>query len=77
MLLAPAALHAQSLAKRLDSRLDAAPFNRQLWGIALVDDRGRLLYGRNADRLFIPASNTKIVVAAAAFRDASASDCRL
>jgi serine-type D-Ala-D-Ala carboxypeptidase/endopeptidase (penicillin-binding protein 4) len=55
-------LHAQSLAKRLDARLDAPPFNRQLWGVALVDDRGRLLYGRNPERLFIPASNTKLVV---------------
>jgi D-alanyl-D-alanine carboxypeptidase/D-alanyl-D-alanine-endopeptidase (penicillin-binding protein 4) len=49
-------------ARTIDSVLDAAPFNRQLWGVALVDDRGRLLYGRNADRLFIPASNTKLVV---------------
>jgi D-alanyl-D-alanine carboxypeptidase/D-alanyl-D-alanine-endopeptidase (penicillin-binding protein 4) len=64
--LGPAALHAQSLPKRLDARLDAAPFNRHLWGVALVDDRGRLLYGRNPDRLFTPASNTKIVVAAVA-----------
>lgn len=58
--------HAQSLAKRLDSRLDRPPFNRQLWGVALVDERGRLLYGRNENRLFIPASNTKLVVSAVA-----------
>lgn len=57
---------AASLQKRLDSRLDQPPFNRQLWGIALVDDKGTLLYGRNADRLFVPASNTKIVVSAVA-----------
>jgi D-alanyl-D-alanine carboxypeptidase/D-alanyl-D-alanine-endopeptidase (penicillin-binding protein 4) len=31
-----------------------------------VDDKGKLLYGRNARQLFIPASNTKIVVAAVA-----------
>src|SRR5690242_12671227 len=31
-----------------------------------VDASGKLLYGRNADRLFIPASNTKLVVAATA-----------
>jgi serine-type D-Ala-D-Ala carboxypeptidase/endopeptidase (penicillin-binding protein 4) len=59
-------LSAQSLAKRLDARLDRPPFNRQLWGVALVDDGGRLLYGRNQDRLFIPASNTKLVVSAVA-----------
>ena len=55
-----------SLQKRLDARLDRPPFNRQLWGVALVDEKGTLLYGRNADRMFIPASNTKIVVSAVA-----------
>lgn len=48
--------------RQLDSLLDAPPFNRNLWGVALVDEQGRLLYGRNADKLFIPASNTKLVV---------------
>ena len=28
-------LQSQSLAKRVDARLDAPPFNRQLWGVAL------------------------------------------
>ena len=59
-------LSAQSIQHRLDAMLDAAPFNRQLWGVALVDERGRLLYGRNAERLFIPASNTKLVVSTVA-----------
>jgi serine-type D-Ala-D-Ala carboxypeptidase/endopeptidase (penicillin-binding protein 4) len=53
-------------ARQLDSLLDAAPFDRNLWGVALVDDRGRLVYGRNADKLFIPASNTKLVVTSVA-----------
>ncbi len=61
-----ASVAAQSLAKRLDARLDRPPFNRQLWGVALVDESGRLVYSRNADRLFIPASNTKLVVSAVA-----------
>jgi serine-type D-Ala-D-Ala carboxypeptidase/endopeptidase (penicillin-binding protein 4) len=60
------ALSAQSVARRIDSRIDAPPFNRQLWGLALVDQSGNLLYGRNPDRLFIPASNTKLVVSAVA-----------
>src|SRR6478609_2312971 len=59
-------LPAQSLAKRLDKRLDAAPFNRNMWGVVVIDDRGRTVYARNADRLFVPASNTKIVVSAVA-----------
>lgn len=66
LLLLAGSAQAQSLAKRLDARLDAPPFDRQLWGVALVDDRGRLLYGRNERRLFTPASNTKIVVTAVA-----------
>src|SRR5690348_6959861 len=69
VLAAPAAaqkVNTKALAKQVDARLDAAPFDRQLWGVALVDESGKLLYGRNADRLFIPASNTKLVVAATA-----------
>jgi D-alanyl-D-alanine carboxypeptidase/D-alanyl-D-alanine-endopeptidase (penicillin-binding protein 4) len=56
----------KNLSHRIDSRIDAPPFNRQLWGVALVDENGRLLYGRNQDRLFIPASNTKLVASAVA-----------
>jgi len=60
-------LYAQKdLKHRVDSRMDAPPFNRQFWGVALVDEGGRVLYGRNQDRLFIPASNTKLVVSAVA-----------
>ena len=65
--LAPSLLTAQKdLKHRIDRRLDAAPFNRQLWGVAVVDESGRVLYGRNENRLFVPASNTKLVVSAAA-----------
>ena len=59
-------LHAQSLAKRLDKRLDRPPFDKSLWGVAVVDHKGKLLYGRNERRLFTPASNTKLVVTAVA-----------
>lgn len=57
---------AQSFVRRLDTRLDRPPFNRQLWGVALTDENGRLVYGRNPDRLFMPASNTKLIVSAVA-----------
>ena len=50
----------------LDARLDRPPFDRQFWGVALVDERGKLLFGRNQSRLFIPASNTKLIVSAVA-----------
>lgn len=64
--LTPAHLPAQSLKNRLDSRTAAAPWDRNLWGIAVVDERGRLVYEQNADKLFVPASNTKLVVSAVA-----------
>src|SRR2546425_2718701 len=55
-----------SLERRLAQLIDVSPFDRATWGIYAVDDRGRVLYQRNADRLFVPASNTKLVVTAAA-----------
>ena len=55
-----------SLEHRLSELVDAPPFNRATWGIYVVDDRGRVLYQRNADHFSVPASNTKLVVTAAA-----------
>ncbi|MGH7675890.1 MAG: D-alanyl-D-alanine carboxypeptidase, partial [Gemmatimonadales bacterium] len=55
-----------SLERRLTRLLDQPPFDRATWGLYVADDRGRALFARNADRYFAPASNTKLVVAAAA-----------
>src|SRR3989441_5074562 len=55
-----------SLEQRLAQLIDAPPFNRATWGIYVVDDPGRVLYQRNADRFSVPARNTKLVVTAAA-----------
>jgi D-alanyl-D-alanine carboxypeptidase/D-alanyl-D-alanine-endopeptidase (penicillin-binding protein 4) len=46
--------------------LDQPPLDRHLWGVAVLDGRGKLRFGRNAERLFTPASNAKLVVAAVA-----------
>jgi D-alanyl-D-alanine carboxypeptidase/D-alanyl-D-alanine-endopeptidase (penicillin-binding protein 4) len=47
--------------------IDRPPLDRAHWGIHVVDaSTGAVLIAHNADRLFIPASNTKLVVAAAA-----------
>ncbi len=62
--LGPSVLGAQSLSKRLDRRLDAPPFDRAFWGVAVVDQKGKLVYGRNEHRLFTPASTAKLVVSA-------------
>lgn len=59
-------LAGQSLAKRLNRLLEAPPFDRQYWGIVVLDTTGTVLFQQNATRLFVPASNTKLVVSAAA-----------
>ncbi len=55
-----------SLEHRLALLLDQAPFDRASWGVYVTDDRGTVRYQRNADRYYVPASNTKLVVTAAA-----------
>ena len=63
---APSPLLAQSVQQRLNRLLDAAPFNRATWNVFAQDDHGRVLFNRNGDRFSVPASNTKLVVAATA-----------
>jgi D-alanyl-D-alanine carboxypeptidase/D-alanyl-D-alanine-endopeptidase (penicillin-binding protein 4) len=54
------------LTRALDRRLDSPPFHRHHWGILVADERGRVLYARDANRFFTPASTAKLVVTAAA-----------
>jgi serine-type D-Ala-D-Ala carboxypeptidase/endopeptidase (penicillin-binding protein 4) len=63
----PRGATASRLALRIDSILDRPALRRAEWGIEVRElGTGRVLYRRNAGRLFIPASNLKLVVAAAA-----------
>lgn len=57
---------AQSMARRVGRLLDRPPFDRTIWGVIVTDTTGRVLFQHNADDLFVPASNTKLVVAATA-----------
>src|SRR4051812_34968018 len=51
-----------SLKRYVDSLIDAPDFRSAHWGILIVDPgRGETLYSRNADKLFMPASNMKLV----------------
>src|SRR2546429_8268783 len=63
-----------SLEQRLAQLIDAPPLNRATRGIYVVDDLGRGLYQRNADRFSVPASNTKPVDPEAAGRCPPADD---
>src|SRR3979490_642011 len=55
-----------SLQQRVTRLLDQPPFDRATWNVYAQDDRGRVLFNRNGDRFSVPASNTKLVVSAAA-----------
>jgi serine-type D-Ala-D-Ala carboxypeptidase/endopeptidase (penicillin-binding protein 4) len=51
----------------IDSMTDAPQFSGTHWGILIVDpERGDTLYARNAGKLFMPASNMKILTSATA-----------
>jgi D-alanyl-D-alanine carboxypeptidase/D-alanyl-D-alanine-endopeptidase (penicillin-binding protein 4) len=65
--LAQARQTASSLDPRISAIVDRPPFQRAHWGMAALDAAtGDLLYARNADRLFVPASVLKLVVTATA-----------
>jgi D-alanyl-D-alanine carboxypeptidase/D-alanyl-D-alanine-endopeptidase (penicillin-binding protein 4) len=56
-----------SLRAAIDSMADAPEFSNAHWGILIVDPESRdTLYSRNAGKLFMPASNMKILTSATA-----------
>lgn len=68
---APASDHAvhsrAALTARLDSMVNAPAFRNSHWGILIVDpELGDTLYSHNAGKLFMPASNQKILTGAVA-----------
>ena len=57
----------KELARRVDAILARADVVRGFWGVEIEDlDTGEVLYSHEADRLFSPASNTKLFTTAAA-----------
>ncbi|PSQ64870.1 MAG: D-alanyl-D-alanine carboxypeptidase/D-alanyl-D-alanine-endopeptidase, partial [Bacteroidetes bacterium QH_1_61_8] len=57
----------QQLVETIRDTLETESFAGALWGVHIVNLRtGAVLYSRNADRNFVPASNVKLATAAAA-----------
>src|SRR6201990_310562 len=55
------------LSERIAAVLSDPDLSRGFWGIEVVSlSTGRTLYAQNADKLFTPASNTKLFTTAAA-----------
>src|SRR5260370_1384651 len=56
-----------NLATRIDDILSEPDVLRGFWGVEVVSlNSGKTLYTRNADKLFTPASNTKLFTTSAA-----------
>ena len=56
-----------ALAQEIDRVIDASDLTRARWGVFVMSMKdGRVLYSRNGDKLFTPASNMKIYTTAAA-----------
>jgi len=61
----PLSPQVRSLDAELDSAFSGVAFSRASWGVVVQSrDNGEVLYRRNADHLFMPASNQKILTGA-------------
>ena len=66
-LLVPAVRGADDLAAKIEAVINGPDYKQARWGILVVDAKtGKTVYERDADRLFMPASVTKLYSCAAA-----------
>jgi len=65
--LVPVSARGDELAKKIEAVIDGPSYKQAHWGILIVDSKsGDVLYARNAERLFAPASTTKLYSCATA-----------
>jgi D-alanyl-D-alanine carboxypeptidase/D-alanyl-D-alanine-endopeptidase (penicillin-binding protein 4) len=63
-------LRGQELRTRMASVIDAPEYRHGRWGLLVVEaDTGRVVYERNADQFFAPASTTKLYSCSAALHE--------
>ncbi len=63
----PRATAADDLAAKIETVINGPNYKQARWGILVVDSQsGKTIYEHNADRLFLPASTTKLYSCAAA-----------
>ncbi len=66
----------QPLAERIAAAIDAPPFRQAHWGLLVAEVKsGETLYERSPDKLFVPASVTKLFSVAAALDALGADYC--
>jgi serine-type D-Ala-D-Ala carboxypeptidase/endopeptidase (penicillin-binding protein 4) len=65
--LPPGAQLCYELSQKIDGIISKPAFNQARWGI-LIGNAEQNVYSRNADQLFIPASNAKLLTTAAALK---------
>lgn len=76
LVFSPAAQAADSLSERIDAFLEQSHYKHGQWGLLVTDLKsGDVLYARAADKLFAPASVTKVYSVSAAL-DALGADYR-
>src|SRR5215211_178353 len=67
LILFAAVVRADDLADKIRAVTDAPEYKAARWGILVVDcDSGKPVYERNPDKLFLPASVTKLYTCATA-----------
>ncbi|MBS1101663.1 D-alanyl-D-alanine carboxypeptidase/D-alanyl-D-alanine-endopeptidase [Gluconobacter sp. Dm-62] len=66
---APPPLSPHALAKRLSPILQTSQKQGVRWGIVIATQDGKILFSRNANGRFVPASNTKLFTTAAAMAE--------
>src|SRR5262245_3127629 len=64
---APAAMTVAQFSRAVDSMVQAPAFRNAHWGVMVVDPAaGDTIYAHNAGKLFMPASNEKLLTGATA-----------